>query len=235
MGRSKPTISRKAKEFGWAKQHRDIPFDQRTLAMQEQIRRSQRTVEEKHEDASYRQRKTIEKYGHPRGSREIRTCPICNQFFDVRKSNPKQFCSRDCAFKQPRAETTYTRGKGGKRKDLKNQYFRSRYEANYARYLNFLIKNGGDITKWEYEPDTFSFEKIKRGVRFYTPDFKVWFPQGIEYHEVKGWDYPRGKTARKRMAKYYPNVKLVLIEQDFFQALKKQGIAGLIPNWESQK
>lgn len=124
--------------------------------------------------------------------------------------------------------------KGGKRADLGGLYFRSRSEANYARFLNLLIKNKTNgIARWEFEPDTFEFTKIKRGTRFYTPDFKLFYNDGhIEYREVKGWDYPKGKTARKRFAKYFPHLKLVLIGDDFFKSLKRQGIAGVIPNWE---
>lgn len=123
--------------------------------------------------------------------------------------------------------------KGGKRADLGGLYVRSQSEANYARYLNFLIKNGEPILKWEYEPDTFEFVKIKRGTRFYTPDFKITFKSGhIEYHEVKGWDYPKGRTARKRFAKYFPHLKLVLIDEEFFKAIKKQGMNRLILGWE---
>ncbi|GAG27853.1 unnamed protein product, partial [marine sediment metagenome] len=67
----------------------------------------------------------------------------------------------------------------------------------------------------------------------YTPDFKVYFSDDhIEYHEVKGYDYPKGKTARKRFAKYYPHLKLILIDEEFFKALKRQGIDSLIENWE---
>ena len=141
----------------------------------------------------------------------------------------------DCAFIRGivRPQNTFTRGKGGKRFDLNNQYFRSRYEANYARYLNFLIANNGGIVRWEYEADTFWFEKIKRGVRSYTPDFKVYLTEGgVEYHEVKGWDYAKGITARKRMALYHPLVKLILVDEGFFKALTRQGIDKLIEGWE---
>ena len=41
-------------------------------------------------------------------------------------------------------------------------YARSRWEANYARYLEWLRANGS-IAKWEHEPETFWFEGIKRG------------------------------------------------------------------------
>lgn len=118
--------------------------------------------------------------------------------------------------------------KGGKRKDL-GIYVRSSWEANFARYLNW-VKERGDIKKWEYEPDTFDFP-IKRGTRFYTPDFKVWENDGsVIYYEVKGWMTQRGETALKRMAKYYPEIKLVLFDKRQYKELSKW--RRLIPNWE---
>ena len=99
--------------------------------------------------------------------------------------------------------------------------------------MNFFIENNSDIVRWEYEPDTFEFEGIKRGTRFYTPDFKVFFSDGhIEYHEVKGWDYPKGITARKRFTKYFPHLKLVVINSDYFKEVRRKGIDKLISNWE---
>ena len=63
-------------------------------------------------------------------------------------------------------------------------------------------KDQGEILKWEYEPETFWFEKIKRGVRTYTPDFKVTEKDGsIIFHEVKGYMDARSKTKLKRMKK----------------------------------
>lgn len=132
-------------------------------------------------------------------------------------------------------ERTFTRAAGRRRVDLDNRYFRSSWEANYARYLNFLIAHK-DIFKWEYEPDTFYFEKIKRGSRSYTPDFKIWRTEGAEphYEEIKGWFDPRSKTKMKRMAKYYPDVKVVLIDQGAYYAIAKS-VRAFIPGWESQK
>lgn len=43
-------------------------------------------------------------------------------------------------------------------------YFRSKWEVNYALYLEWL-KTKKQIAEWEYEPQTFWFEKIKRGTR----------------------------------------------------------------------
>ncbi len=127
------------------------------------------------------------------------------------------------------------KAKGGKRPDLDNRYFRSSWEANYARYLNLLVSQI-EIVAWEYEPDTFEFHNIKRGTRFYKPDFKVYlfpFPDGgYEYHEVKGYMTPKSKTQLKRMAKYYPNEKIVIIGASFFADAKRTGLDVIIKGWE---
>ncbi len=104
----------------------------------------------------------------------------------------------------------------------KNMYFRSLWEANYALYLVYLKKNG-KIKKWEFEVDTFWFHNIKRGVRSYLPDFKIFNLDGtFEYHEVKGWMDPKSKTKLKRMKKYYPQVKVVVIDGPIYKDLKNK-------------
>ena len=133
-----------------------------------------------------------------------------------------------------RIGTPYSRSKGGKREDLNNQYFRSAWEANYARYLNWL-KAQGEIKDWRFESKTFEFETIKRGSRFYTPDFEVVNKDNsLEYHEVKGYMDTVSATKLKRMSKYYPNVKIVLIDKDAYAAIAKS-IRAFIPNWESNR
>lgn len=111
-------------------------------------------------------------------------------------------------------------------------FARSRWEANYARYLEFLIHQG-HVLKWEHEPETFWFEKIKRGVRSYLPDFRVTLSSGLtEFHEVKGWMDPRSKTKIKRMAKYHPSIKLRVIDGKSMSALNRQ-VGRIIKDWES--
>lgn len=120
--------------------------------------------------------------------------------------------------------------KGGKRKDLGDKYFRSKWEANYARYLNFLILKK-ELRRYEYEPETFYFNNIQRGCRFYTPDFKVWNNDGtIEYHEVKGWMDPKSSTKLKRMNKYYPGIKISIVGKDEYNAIREW--RRLITGWE---
>ncbi len=113
----------------------------------------------------------------------------------------------------------------------KRIYARSRWEANYARYLQWL-KDRGDLEEWEHEPETFWFEKIKRGCRSYLPDFRVTLTDGsIEYHETKGWMDSRSITKIKRMAKYHPKVVLVIRGAEWFKA-NRRTLSGLIPEWE---
>jgi len=89
----------------------------------------------------------------------------------------------------------------------KRMFFRSKWEVNYALYLDFLVKQN-EIKRWEYEKDVFIFEKINFGTRSYRPDFKVTNNNGsVEYHEIKGWMTPKSKTQLKRMTKYYPEIK----------------------------
>lgn len=109
-------------------------------------------------------------------------------------------------------------------------FFRSSWERNYAFYLQWMIDRG-EIAKWEHEPETFWFEKIKRGVRSYLPDFRVTLPCGaIEYHEVKGWMDQKSKTKIKRLAKYYPSIKLVVVDTARYKAISKTA-SSIVPGW----
>lgn len=128
------------------------------------------------------------------------------------------------------ASQIYSRAKRGVRDDIGAMYFRSSWEANYARYLNWLQERG-DIDRWEYEPETFWFEKIKRGVRSYTPDFKIFEKEQSYFVEVKGWLDPKSKTKLKRMAKYHPGIKLILFGQKDYESLRSN-LGKVIPNWE---
>ena len=112
--------------------------------------------------------------------------------------------------------------KGGIRIIGKTAYnYRSSWEVNYALYLQMLLEKGV-IAKWEYEPELFTFPNIKRGIKAYLPDFKITYPdERIEFHEVKGYADPKTKTKLKRFLKYYPNIKLKIIDKNWFDACKK--------------
>lgn len=130
------------------------------------------------------------------------------------------------------AEKQYSRGKGGRRADLGNAYFRSSWEANYARWLNLLVSQGS-IKGWAYEPQVFVFHTISRGCRTYTPDFRVDLNSGgHEWHEVKGWMDPKSKTRLDRMARHYPAERVVVIGADWFRDANRKGVGRMLPGWE---
>lgn len=114
---------------------------------------------------------------------------------------------------------------GGKR-----NFYRSSWEVNYAHYMEWL-KQRKEIVEWEHEPTTFWFEKIRRGVRCYTPDFVITENSGnLVYHEIKGWMDARSKTKIKRMAKYHPEIELIVIDSPKYKKMAKQ-LKGLVPGW----
>lgn len=105
--------------------------------------------------------------------------------------------------------TSKTKGAGrisyvGRREDCDNIFLRSRWEANFYRYL----KQRRDVEKIEYEPHDFSFTDfgILKGTVSYTPDFRVTFKDGSYiWVEVKGGFMPnQDKTKIRRFKKYYP-------------------------------
>ena len=109
--------------------------------------------------------------------------------------------------------------------------FRSAWEANYARFLEWQ-KSRGEIADWVHEPETFWFKGIKRGAVSYLPDFKVTRVDGsCEYHELKGYMDAKSKTKLKRMAKYHPEVKMVLIDEKAYRQIAKF-FSKTIPGWE---
>lgn len=124
--------------------------------------------------------------------------------------------------------------------------FRSKMEANYGAYLDWLVKVR-QIRSWSYEPQTFWFTPdsagakaqglggIRRGVTSYRPDFEVVnflnpFIEQREWHETKGFLDNRSRIALDRMRRYYPDEKVVLIDSRQMAALKRQ-VGGIVPGW----
>jgi hypothetical protein len=100
---------------------------------------------------------------------------------------------------------------------------RSRYETNYAAFLDYLG------IPWQYEPKKFIFAKIQTGTRVYTPDF--YLPTVDEYHETKGYMDRKSRTKLKRMRIYFPTVKVILINATFFESVERQRLCRIVPQW----
>lgn len=170
------------------------------------------------------------------------TCEQCGKRYHCPPSQAKRrtagFCSKRCygryiaTHPERFAQVQGRRGNGGKREDLGGMYVRSAWEANWARYLNWLLAHG-EIREWSYEPETFEFHAIKRGTRFYTPDFKVVEKNGsVVYHEVKGYMDQPSRTKLDRMARYYPDVKIVLVDAPVYKEVARK-VGPMIRGWET--
>lgn len=120
--------------------------------------------------------------------------------------------------KRLQSENQYSRCRKGKRADLGDTFFRSAWEANYARILNHLG------VKWEYEPKMFQIDQFET----YTPDFKL--ADGT-FVEIKGWWTETSKRKIESFKTKYPDIKLQIITKTEYIALSKQ-YCNIINHWE---
>lgn len=112
--------------------------------------------------------------------------------------------------------------------------YRSGWEGNYALYLDWL-KVKEEIYDWEYEPSPRYEFIVTEGNRQrvlslgYLPDFKVWKTKEDFYLvELKG--RLQGMLKLKRMKKFYPDVKIELVQaKEYFELRKK---VGRMLNWD---
>lgn len=156
------------------------------------------------------------------------TCknPKCGRIFKWQywrpKNNPIKYCSRKCAILDIGSRPTShraARAKAGKRLDInKKDYFFSRWEANFARILNFLE------IKWVHQPKTFDIK-----IQNYTPDF--YLPEYDTYVEIKNYLSSYSKLRDQQFRKIYPEEKLVLILKKEYLDLQSL-FSQKVKNWE---
>lgn len=240
MGRDAGNVSRKARQMGLCTNANrrvvEIRKDRRKFATEAELSAAK----------SMWMKSWIAEKGHPRGMAGKKHSPEALAKISAASKASQLFLSEEekaaratktmktkleryGAVGVARARGTWKAGWreiGGKR-----NFYRSRWEANYARYLQWL-KEIGQISEWQHEPETFWFEQIKRGTRSYLPDFRVWENDGsTALHEVKGWMDQRSRTTLSRMKKYHPDQKIVLIDGAQYRSIRRK-VMGLIPGWE---
>jgi hypothetical protein len=127
----------------------------------------------------------------------------------------------------------------------KTYHFRSQYEVRWAQYLE-LLKMAGEIIDWEYEPRKFEFEDIRSGTVFYTPDFKVCHNDVVDekdwskkiphiWHECKGHLTQKDITKFRRMAKYYPDERIILVMQNIPKTVTKRNRTKILRLQKAEK
>lgn len=238
IGRTKVAVCIKARALGLTDQSRPLLLDKSKDAI------------------SRRTKKQIAENGHPRGALGMRHSPdtlaaiskkskahwefikdkpilMHGRKAKTLRTNIERYGTASPAHATNKGQNVYSRCRRGVREDL-GIFVRSRWEANYARYLK-LLQERGDIAAWEYEPTTFRFDGVSRGPYTYKPDFKVIGKDGVvAFHEVKGWMDSASRGKLKRFAKFYPSCTLVVIDQKAYRQIERT-LSAVIPHWESEK
>lgn len=121
--------------------------------------------------------------------------------------------------------------KRGRRADLGGLFVGSAWEANIARWLNYL-NTAGLVREWQYEPRTFAFADVTDAPRTYTPDFRVIDAGGQEYFvEVKGRLTDLDWLKEERLRACYPGIQLTRIDASLYAELD-QCFRDVLPHWE---
>ena len=117
---------------------------------------------------------------------------------------------------------------------LKTYYFRSLWEMNFARYLEWL-RSTNNIIDWSYEEVKFDFSEgnYKTPPFSYLPDFKIVNKDSsTEFYEVKGYMTASSRKKLTRLEKHYPDIKITVIDKKWFS--KNNGkLKKLISSWET--
>ncbi len=146
----------------------------------------------------------------------------CKKIFLTERWQKRKYCSNKCHMvvmgKKPTSPKA-ARGKAGIRKDISNEiYFYSRWEANYARLLDYLSID------WEHQPKTFDLK-----TQNYTPDF--YLISSDTYVEIKNFLSEYSRIRDKKFRKLYPDIKLILILKKEYLNLEER-YSSFIKNWE---
>lgn len=172
-----------------------------------------------------------------KGYRDVKIqCAYCNKDMIltkgyIKKHNKKGFknfyCSKECSGFDKKGEKrpnisksliehnkkygwSQVTWRGGIRKDLEH-YFRSSWEANYARILNYLDKN------WSYEPETFVLN-IDGKKTTYTPDF--YLSDEDVWVEVKG--FWRNDLSKKKYDVFSETHNTILVDEEKYLELQEE-------------
>lgn len=132
-----------------------------------------------------------------------RICKGCEKRY-CSHQRKQLYCTRKCAEKFSEGGGN---GKYGFREDL-GQFFRSTWEANYARVLNLRG------ISWEYEP-----RRFKLGGTTYTPDFRL---GRNKYVEVKGWESPEWEKKLRKFQAKYPEIELEVLGPQAYEGLRSK-------------
>lgn len=242
INRPKTSISRYAKKEGLTKSDRPL-----TEAAKEKDRNShlEFTKTERYKTELYSKQCELltyyAKHQHPQGMLGKHHSPeVCKRISDFQLQRSSQMTKKekhDIAMRGVQTKkkngtlnsttsNAYSRTKGGKRKDLNNKYFRSAWEANIARVLNYLN------IEWKYEIKRFVFDNVESEICSYQPDF--YLPKLDKWIEVKGWMDKKSQLRLQYFKEQFPEEyrKLILIDESFYNLIRFKYFE--LENWEDK-
>lgn len=163
-----------------------------------------------------------------------RTCEVCAASFyappSLLRRGGGRFCSKSC-----RATWQVRAGGFGPRKGTRRIHcddlgitFRSQWEVNWARWLEWM-KSTGNVIAWQYEPESFALVVRGKAIR-YIPDFRVEWDGKIEYHEIKGHMDARSKDKIRAMRRQRKDVRLVVVDANVYGKLAPR-FRQIVPGW----
>lgn len=227
INRQKTSISRYARKVGLTKSNRKPSLA--SVEKQKEIsnmRYQSEDGEKVKQKISNSLKVYFEVHEHPKGMLGKHHTPdVCakmskshieyfSKLSDEEKSNIAKKSARTRAIKGTgcTSQNAYSNCKQGFRDDL-NCYFRSSWEANFARILTY------NNIKWEYECQRFVFPYESGGILSYQPDF--YLPEYDLWIEIKGWMDEKSKLRLEMFRQFYPEYqsKFVLIEENFYYFL----------------
>lgn len=141
----------------------------------------------------------------------LRTCPGCAKTFH-HQDNKRRYCTAECYHRHHHNGQS----KDGFRPDL-GHYVRSRWEANFARWLRL------QGVPYVYEPRRFDL-----GSTTYLPDFET----ADVFYEVKGYMSDKAREKIERFRTLYPTKPLIVVGPDEYNEIRQQSECH-IPEWES--
>lgn len=160
----------------------------------------------------------LKKYGTEHWSQTIEGKRKISKIHSGKICSPEQIKKMSIASrKKLKNQNVFSFSKKGIRDDL-NCFFRSTWEANYARYLNFIGE------KWAYESKTY---ELGEGIS-YTPDFIL---ENGTHIEIKGWLTEKGLKKLNLFQNQYPFINFIFVGKKEYIEIKAQ-YQFIIANWE---
>lgn len=177
-------------------------------------------------------------FGKSRIRRVTLNCDLCGKEFTRKLSEFDEkrvhVCSRKCQYIAQSCGLikVHVNGRSGFRTDIPGMYFKSSFEADFARILNYFQ------IEFEFESKTFTVTLNNGKTRNYTPDFYI--PSVDVFIELKSCLPSASKFSKMMNSNFEAALKLnetgsilyIITMKSFYDFIKSKDLHCTIPNIE---